>query len=367
MNTQIDSHKPIVYYVTAHGHGHSVRTCDVILKLRELHPEIPVILRTAMSPDFFRKRLHGCSCRTEPAAFDVGLVQFDSVEADLEESYRRLADLLHRRPDAIIAEARWLEETQAGLVVVDIPGIPIAAAAAAGIPSIAVANFSWDWIYSEFAERDRRWAPIVSAFAEDYSKADLLIQLPFSAPMEAFSRKVDVGLLAEPGRDRRGEIAEALGLDINRRWVLLSFSSIILSKEAIDNIGELRDYEFLAMPELKCYPANIHHLSDDDFPFSDIVASCDCVLTKPGYGIISDCIANGKPLVHAERKDFREYEVLLGNINRYLKHAQLSMKELYSGRLARALAEIERTPAPTENVARNGSESIVLNMIQNLQ
>ncbi len=358
---------PIVYYVSSHGHGHSVRTCDIILQLQQLRPDIPLVIRSMMSPCFFETRLEGLNYRIESADFDVGLVQIDSIRADLDASYSKLSQLLDNRAANIEGESDWIAASDASLVVSDIPGIPIAAAAVAGVPSIAVGNFSWDWIYSEFAESDPRWKPFVDAFAEDYSKADLLIRLPFSCPMDAFPRHIDVGLLASPGQDRRPEIARSLGADPSRKWVLMCFSSIDLSSEAIARIGTLNEYEFLAMPALQSYARNMHDIRNTSLPFSDLVASVDYVLSKPGYGIISDCVANAKPLVHSERSRFREYGVLLDSIEKYLRHAALSMDELYSGNLSSALENIECAPEPLETPADDGAVKAAWTMLNHLE
>lgn len=354
----------ILYYVTSHGHGHSVRTCDIIIKLQKLRPDIGVVIRSTMSPDFFATRLKGLNYRVEAADFDVGLVQIDSIRADLDTSYSRLSELMDNRAEAIKAEAEWIETNDAGVVVSDIPGIPIAAAARAGVPSIGVGNFSWDWIYAEFAAQDPRWSPFVDAFAEDYSKSDLLIRLPFSGPMDAFSRQVDVGLLAHPGKNLRSEIALDIDANPSRKWVLMCFSSIDLSTAAIERIGMLNEYEFLTMPDLKDYAPNMHDIRSTSFSFSDLVASVDYVLSKPGYGIISDCVANSKPLIHSERSSFREYGVLLDSIEKYLQHAPLAMDSLYSGELGSALEVAESAPAPIENIARDGDLKAALTILE---
>ena len=52
--------------------------------------------------------------------------------------------------EAVTSEVALLRQVEADLVVADIPPLGIAAATAAGIPSIALGNFTWDWIYSAY-------------------------------------------------------------------------------------------------------------------------------------------------------------------------------------------------------------------------
>lgn len=356
--------KAVVYYISAHGYGHSVRSCDVIRALRESRPDLPVIIRSATNPELFQYRLAGLDCRVDPIELDVGLVQHDSLRADLDESLRRAQSLIRRRDDLVKDECAYLSSVNASRVVADIPAIPFAAAENLGLRALGVANFSWDWIYSEFAERDRRWQKVVDAFAADYSKADILLRLPFSGPMQAFPRQMDVGLLTRPGNPRREEIAHACGADPGKRWILICFWSLEWDATARERIGALDHYQFFTMPEIDIGQQNTFRLSQRDYPFNDIVASVDGVLSKPGYGIISDCIANDKPLVYAERSDFLEYAVLVDNIRKYLRHACISMEQLYAADFDHALQALWGQHRPAEHLAFGGAETIAETIIR---
>src|SRR5207253_2266589 len=45
--------------------------------------------------------------------------------------------------------------------------------------------------------------------------------------------------------------------------------------------------------------------------YVDLLASCDAVIMKPGYGIVSDLIANRVPALYVSRGGFREEPVLI--------------------------------------------------------
>ena len=42
------------------------------------------------------------------------------------------------------------------------------------------------------------------------------------------------------------------------------------------------------------------------------------VLTKPGYGIVSDCIGCSTRIVYTDRGDFPEYPVMVAEMPRYV-------------------------------------------------
>jgi len=86
--------------------------------------------------------------------------------------------------------------------------------------------------------------------------------------------------------------------------------------------------------------SSIKHLKRSLAGFADILASMDVVVTKPGFGIVSECIANNKPIIYTNRENFLEYPVLMKGIERYCRNAFIPGTELYAGELDRALEEI---------------------------
>ena len=69
-------------------------------------------------------------------------------------------------------------------------------------------------------------------------------------------------------------------------------------------------------------------------------------MTKPGYGIVSDCIGAGTRLVYTERGDFPEYPVMVAEMTRYLPAVHVSNEELRQGRIGPALARVLSQPYP---------------------
>src|SRR5512139_1731805 len=142
----------IVFYISGHGFGHASREIEIIDALLARRPDLRVIVRTSARRWLFDLTL------THPVELqelecDTGIVQIDSLRLDEAESIRRAA-AFHRDLEARAArEARFLEGIGASLVVGDIPPLAFAAAEAARLPSIAISNFTWDWIYEGYADR----------------------------------------------------------------------------------------------------------------------------------------------------------------------------------------------------------------------
>jgi len=359
--------KPIAYYITAHGYGHGTRSCDVLRALHRIAPEQPVTVTTDLPRDFLDSRLKGCDNLTfRPGAFDVGLVQKDSIHSDLFQTLEKLEALYAREEALIVQEQNFLRENGVGLVVADIPAIPLAAAQRSNIANIAIGNFSWDWIYADYAKTDLHWEFFVEKFRAVYEETDLLLRLPFAPPMEQFPNQKEIPLLASPGTSCREKIrnskfdirASNFLPDPGRQWVLLSFTSLDLSFQALENIRAHDDYEFFCVEPMEFPNSCIHSIDRHKVSFADVLASCNIIISKPGFGLVSECIVNNKPLIYSDRGDFAEYPYLVEGIEKYLKNVHLPSERLYAGDFFQALEKIKTAPEPSRFIRRSGAELI---------
>ena len=346
--------KTIAYYISAHGYGHGVRSCDVIRAIHRIRPEQPVVVVTQLPEAFLKNRIAPGSFVLRPYAFDVGMVQLDSIRVDVPATLQKVWDLCRNRIKLVELESAFIKENNVGVVAADIPAIPLEAAGRAGIPGIAISNFSWDWIYSAYENQHPRWAAVSRTFAEGYAWADLLLRLPFHADMGVFRRLEDVPLLASPGQARRADIARITGARLDLPWILLSFTSLEWDDRALEAVERISGYEFLTVLPLAWERRNIHPIDRSAIPFSEVLASSDAVISKPGYGILSECAVNRKPLIYAERADFMEYAILETAIRRHLRHLHIPAEKLYRGELREALNEIWEVPEAQESLQAGG-------------
>ncbi len=346
----------IAYYISAHGYGHGVRSSDIIRALAALRPDAQILLITDLPESFLRNRLPGIPLRFRRGSFDIGMVQLDSIRVDVDETFRRVAALCEGWGGLVSEEARFLQQEEVDLVVADIAAIPMEAGRQAGIPVVAVANFAWDWIYEEFAEKDARWGSFVDRFSAGYRCSDLLLRLPFSEELRAFPRKVDIPLVASPGKSRREDLIRLTGASPDRTWVLLSFTTLDWNEDALARVEQLQAYEFFTVQPLEWRRRNIHPVNREDVPFSDVLASMDVVVSKPGFGLLSECVVNSKPLVYADRTDFREYELLVREMPRYLQCVHVDTQSLYRGELEEALERLGSQAKPPEHMPAGGAD-----------
>jgi hypothetical protein len=74
----------------------------------------------------------------------------------------------------------------------------------------------------------------------------------------------------------------------------------------------------------------------------DLLKACDFVLTKPGYGILSESYLANTPVIYTDRGDFAEYPYLVDALEKFHFAAFLPQSDLLSFQLEKAVLEIEK-------------------------
>jgi L-arabinokinase len=356
----------LAVYVSGHGFGHATRTAQILRAVRVLEPNLPIKVASSAPDRIFREAV------SEPFEYrrvqcDVGLVQKNALEID-ESATVDAWRAFHERSSAWVeAEAEWLRRSGARLVLADIPPPAFEAARAAGVASMGITNFSWDWIYRHLARRMPAFRELSDAAREAYSSAGLLLELPFAGDLSAFPARERIPMVARPQRRPRDETRRALGLADADVAVLLSFGGIGLPGFDPSVLALLGDFVFLVETDRRDVPTNVVALSDRvvaarGLTFLDVVGGADAVVTKPGYGIVTDAIAAGTRLVYTERGDFPEYDVMVAEMKRYLPTAYVSNEDLKAGRLGAPLAEVlaaSRPEAPDLSGAERAARRIL--------
>lgn len=353
--------RPLLVYISAHGFGHAVRVGAVLRAFHARLPDVPILVRAAVDPAFLAAELD-VPCRIAPARLDVGVVQADSLSPDPAATLSAARALCEHAASLIADELAALSPERPAVVLADIPALAFDVAAALGVPGIAMANFTWDWIYAAYAGDWPAFAPVIAALRASYAQATLLLRLPWHGEMPAFARVRDVPLVARRPRLDPDAVRRRLGLPPRDRIVLLSFGGFGLS---LPEVPRRAGVTFVATESARAQdaPAGCRTLTNRELRtagvrYEDLVAASDAVLTKPGYGIVADCCAAGTPIVYTDRGPFAEYPILVEAIRAHLPHAFLPSADLVAGRWGAALDSVLDVPRRSPSVDLSGAEQV---------
>jgi L-arabinokinase len=358
---------PVLFYISGHGFGHASRSIELINALADRRPDLDLVIRSDVAPWLVRStaRPH---VTLESAECDTGIVQIDSLRLDEAETVRRAAAFMATFPERVRDEAARLRARRVRLVVADIPALGIAAASEAGVPAVALGNFSWDWAYAAYPGG----AAVAEAIAEAYRRADLALRLPLWGGFAAFRTIVDLPFIARRSHRDPDETRAALDLPSGEPLALVSFGGYGVAGVDLDALQAIDGFRILVSASTpfggwgrtladvgrrgRLIPVDEPALFARGFRYEDLVRAVDVVVTKPGYGIIAECAANDTAMLYTSRGRFVEYDVLVAGIGRYVRAAFISQDDLFAGRWGDHLTRLLAAPPPTERPRVDGAK-----------
>ena len=190
------------------------------------------------------------------------------------------------------------------------------------LPALGLGNFTWDWIYEHYDGG----ASVARRIGEVYAAADLVLRLPMWGGFATFPSIRDLPFVARHSTRDPAAVRDALGLPHDVPVVLASFGGYGVDGLNAAALRALRRYHVLLpgmVDEAAMYARG--------FRYEDLVRAVDVVATKPGYGIISECLANGTAMLYTSRGDFREYPVLVEAMPAFLRCAYIGHDALFAG------------------------------------
>jgi L-arabinokinase len=333
----------VAFYISGHGFGHASRSIELINALIDRQPGLRIVARTQAAAWLFKRTAHP-SLELSPVETDTGVVQIDSLRLDAVETIHRAREFMAFFDQRVDAEVKFLRAHDVSVVIADLPPLGIAAAHAAGLPAIAYGNFTWDWIYAGYGGGDT----VARAIGDVYAHTMLALRLPMWGGFETMKHVRDIPFAARHSNQEPDDTRRALGIPLGEQVVLTSFGGYGVegaSKPAIPGYHVL-------------WPGDIDEnaMYEKGYRYQDLVRAVDVVVTKPGYGIISECIANDTALLYTSRGDFREYPVLVREMPKYLRCEYLEQEDLFSGNWKPALDRVLAQPSPPVKPATNGAQ-----------
>lgn len=334
----------IAYFISPHGFGHAARAAAIMAALQERHPAICFDLFTQVPEWFFRDSLPG-AFEYHDVLTDLGMVQHSALEADLDATLQRLDAFLPFDPTWIQALAQQIRALDCNLVMCDIAPMGIVVAEAAGVPSILVENFTWDWLYQPLAEAYRGMRPHIRYLHDIFCAADYRIQTepicavrPAALTTAPVYRKAMASAAATRAR---------LGVPSDARVVMLTMGGIPGQYPFVEQLMGCPDLVFVipggaAQRRQQGNVILLPHRSEFFHP--DLVYAADAVVGKVGYSTVSEVYAAGIPFGYILREDFREAPILAAYIEQHIPGLQIEPPQFHTGQWLACLPQLLALP-----------------------
>ncbi|MGG6310601.1 glycosyltransferase [Paenibacillus macerans] len=297
----------IAYYISDYGYGHATRSIAIIRELVTKTWVSEVIVCTSFSMQLMMQSLAKESdqkLQFRTVKNDIGYVlRKGSVEVDIEGlnlEYDRFVDSF---PEALREEQRFLQEKKVDLVISDIPPIPLLAARSLGIPTIGISNFTWYTAYQGLISESK-----LRILAECYQAIDYFAALAganeplwstYSGRYDFFCRRSDelevqrLRSRINPDGDKR-IVYFGMGMKMD----LAALSSLKLWGN--------ENCAFIVSSNIQVTRPHVYQIPNPYTETQNMIAASDIVISKAGWGIISEAMVSDKPMVLLDRRQLNE-------------------------------------------------------------
>lgn len=313
-------------FVSPHGFGHATRTIALLQAVQHRLPSLKATIFTTVPPALFHNA--GFDFVHHRLCTDVGLVQHDAFTEDRGQTRARLAELLPFDPALLQRTAELCRSCR--LIICDISCLGIEVGRVAGISSVLVENFTWDWIYAQMGPNSGL-EPYVELLADSYAKADFRIQTdPVCTP-------VACDLQCGPIARRKTMSAESVRAAVSagqRQLVLVSMGGVALGLPFLGDLEKYGGYFFIIAGQSRQGPAadNVLLLGPhSSLAHPDLINAADLLVCKSGYSTIAECQQTDTPLCCVARDQFAESKVVERYVSEVMNGTVIDEDCFFSG------------------------------------
>jgi hypothetical protein len=345
--------------ISAHGLGHLAQTAPVLAELGRQIPSLRLTVRSGLQRDQLSARIHLPFAHIHDAS-DFGFVMHNAVDIDFAASLLRYREFhLHweRRIADAAAELRGLK---VDAVLSNAAYLPLAAARQAGIAAAGMCSLNWADLFAHYFPTE---TAIQAQMLAAYNAADVFLRVTPGMPMEGFQHRHNIGPIAHLAKrpHARKALDAALNIPAGTRCVLaamggMEFRLPIESWPTHDNLI------YLCPASWGLQRADVRDFDTAGWPFTDLLANVDAVLTKPGYGTFVEAACNGTPVLYVPRDNWPEEFPMAAWLQQHGRCAAIDRQRLMAGHISSALDALwqqTEKPRPLPTGINDAAEILV--------
>ena len=246
-------------------------------------------------------------------------------------------------------------------IICDISFLGIEFGKKAGIPTVLIENFTWDWIYQNYALENaeiNRYADIIKKI---YENTDIWIQTE-PVCVERKNRALKVHPISREKRKDRKTVRNMLGLSDDDKVVLLTMGGVREKNMPVKRMMEKKGYVFIIPggSERKERVGNLILLPfHSEFYHPDLIGTADIVVAKAGYSTLAEVYCSEAKFLYIKREMFKEVEFLEKFIVANMPDSKgCSYSDFVSALWLDFLDELCYSKSKTVNLRYNGSEDV---------
>jgi len=334
------STRRIAYFVSPHGFGHAARAAAVMQAISDIDASVEFEIFTTVPFWFFQDSV-SAPFNCHALLTDIGLVQKTAFQADLNKTIGGLNKFLPFSESLISEVGATVTTLNCVLIICDISPLGIAVGSKAGIPTVLIENFTWDWLYEQYAAADSRFNPHIAYLRSLFQAADFHIQTePFCC---CSSADLTTGPVSRKIKTPAGRIRKRLRIPQTARMVLITTGGINQRYGFLKALKKIADVQFVmpgAGPKMDIRQNCVILPHRSDFYHPDLVNAADAVVGKVGYSTLAEVHRAGVPFGYVTRSYFRESKPMAAFIEKKMPGLPLKEPDFSSGRWLAKLQDL---------------------------
>ncbi|HRJ51962.1 MAG TPA: hypothetical protein PLE99_04270 [Candidatus Thiothrix moscowensis] len=289
--------------ISAHGLGHVAQTSAVLNALDCAHLRLTI---RSMTPESVLRRRIRHPFTLIPWQQDNGMLMHDALRVDVPASMHWYATFHANYCERKAQAARELERLQPDLLFANIPYLSLDAAGECAIPAVALCSLNWADVFHAYCSKLAGAEKIYAEIRHAYTQAEVFLQPVPSMVMHHDLRTRAIAPIAAIGQ-RQPELLRAKARQPDTtRFVLAALGGIGV-EYPLANWPVLPGVCWI-FPDAALWRQREDFLPESLFGLSylDLLASCDAVITKTGYGTQTEAVVNQVPALCIRRGDWPE-------------------------------------------------------------
>jgi predicted DNA-binding antitoxin AbrB/MazE fold protein len=355
----------ICFSITAHGNGHAAISCALINRLMTYYPHIKISVMTRLSEDYITSRLIS-DFDYYPEGSDFGMLMFSAIDIDIEKSRDKYQQLYKHWQFYVDNEKKLLKEIKPNILISNISPISLDAANQLGIQTASVAPFNWAQIYQAYClDGTVETQAVYQKMSLVYQATDQVFKpLPF-VPLEDGEEIVIASINDNPVADLIGLLQQ---LPQGTKQIgLIALGGLPFPLD-FKNWPEINGLHWLMDQSFPSERADMSSITQIKQPFLQLVANCDFIITKPGYGTYCEIatIAKHKKIrvISLARPDWPETPFL----NRFLidrvPFVEIEKGQLTGKPLKTVLKSLSDAKYPEEHLCEDGAMQLIEKLLR---
>lgn len=338
----------IAYFISAHGFGHAARASAIMAEIQARDPSIHFDIFTRV-PAWFFEQNDTLRYTHHNVQTDVGLIQSDPMHHDLIKTIAEWEQFIPFCQSQRVTLCQYLTDKHCRLVISDISPLGIIVAKHAAIPSVLVANFTWDWLYRPYVDTHPTFKNFISWLQTVYVTCDYIIQTQPSCPMPGYTNRID--LTTHPVSRRFTSTItstkRSLGIPDTAKLITITMGGVEGKSLALNSVLGQNDY-YVVTPgtgDTLTQHNNVITLPRrSQFHHPDIINASDLVIGKLGYSTLAETYYAGIPFWYFTRDNFIENEALANFANEHMRGVAVPLTVLEHSEWLEKLADTTALP-----------------------